>query len=107
MINRLLQTLNIFAQLKTYYILKSYEKANVITQEQFRQTEMRRVAENRYDMQAYLRLSIMRPKRTEQYTSSLKAIGFSDKHISSTLNRMQERYSRAYGALLTRRGAAS
>jgi hypothetical protein len=91
---------DILRRLKTHRILKVYEKADLPTQSKMIRKEIQRVGKNKYNMEAYLRLSIMRPSKSQHYENSLQAIGVTPTKIKTQLTYLQTRYSDAYNALL-------
>ena len=96
MIATLRNTFNrVLSQLQTYFILKSYEKADFKKQAHFRQKEFKRIGENRYNMEAYVRLSIMNPGRKKHYKNSLTALGASPRAVKARLKTLEIQYPRA------------
>ncbi|MDX2164633.1 MAG: hypothetical protein SFW07_04355 [Gammaproteobacteria bacterium] len=105
MIATLRNTFNqVLSQLKTHRILRAYEKADLSTQSKMYVKELRRIGKDKYNLEAYFRLSIMAPKKTLHARNTLSAIGISDRYINNRLTQLQKSHSRTYNAILKPRG---
>jgi hypothetical protein len=91
---------NILEHLKTRVILKQYETGDFATQAKLRFEEIKRIAENKYNIQAYLRLSLMSHKKSRDCESSLRALGVSSQNIKAVTERLYKSFPKIKAFLL-------
>lgn len=83
---------HIFATLKTNRILKAYVKADPEKQVEFHRAEIKRIGQNKYDVQAYLRLSLMKHDKRSASFLSLKALGVSAQNAANLLDKLDTQH---------------